>query len=214
MRLAVFCERMEGWNKRLTRYMRIYQECCMKNLQAEWICDKKGLLEGLANGAYDMIMLPPEALTSSYADFAQIMDAVSKGVGKKKRMYIWNFRGNSIFLKEEEIVYLYSHHRKTYVSDGVREYQIRGGIGREEKRLPQGQFVRIHRNCLVNLNHVKAIEGSYVVLRNGKKLEISIRKKRETEERAASYMSKYAENEKAENLCESTGSLAKERFIC
>lgn len=117
MRLAVFCERMEGWNKRLTRYMRIYQECCMKNLQAEWICDKKGLLEGLANGEYD-------------------------------------------------------------------------------------------------LNHVKAIEGSYVVLRNGKKLEISIRKKRETEERAASYMSKCAENEKDENLCESTGSLAKERFIC
>lgn len=214
MKVTIFCEKQEGWSKRLNRYMKIYQECCVENLQADWIGGRRELLERLAECACGIIAVPPEVLAGSYADFAQIMDAICQGKGKKKRMYMWTFRNNTVFLEEEEIAYLYTRKRRTYVSDGEREYQIRGGIRKEEKKLPKERFVRIHRNCLVNLAYIKAVQGSYAVLRNGKEMDISIRRRKETAERLMQYMSKSAENESAEKACESAGSLAKGRVIC
>ena len=211
MRMAVFCQRTDLWNKRLLPYMKIYRECCMENLQADWIHDKRGLLEQLQKERYDMIVMPPEILADTYGDFAQLMDAACRGEEKGRRMYLWNFRGNSVLLEEEEIAYLYSEKRKTYVSDGTRDYRICGMISREEKKLPQERFIRIHRNCLVNLGHVRRIEGSWVILKSGKKLEVSIRRKKETAERIRRYI--LLKNETAEKPCESTGLVARNRFL-
>ncbi|MEM8568840.1 MAG: LytTR family DNA-binding domain-containing protein [Bacteroidota bacterium] len=37
-----------------------------------------------------------------------------------------------------------------------------------ESILPENQFIRIHRSHIVNLNHIKEIEGNQVVMDNNR----------------------------------------------
>lgn len=49
-----------------------------------------------------------------------------------------------------------------------------------EELLADEGFVRIHKSCLVNLSHIKEYqqgEGGFVILSNGKEMEVARRKK-------------------------------------
>ena len=51
-----------------------------------------------------------------------------------------------------------------------------------EKQLAQHNFFRIHHHCLINLNKVKEYQrnhGGYVIMENGKELEVSKRKRKD-----------------------------------
>ncbi len=214
MKLAVCCEKPESWKKKFRRFLKIYQESRVANLQVYWADGKREAAEMLKKGRYDIILIEPDIFGETYGSFARIMDSLCRHAGKEGRMYCWEFRKNAVFLREEEISHLYSSERKIYVSDGKRDYRIRGTISDEAKKLPEDQFVRIHRNCLVNLACVRAVEGNYILLKNGKRVEISIRRKRETIEKVKRYMSKCVENETGKKDGESTGPLDKKRLFC
>jgi DNA-binding LytR/AlgR family response regulator len=68
------------------------------------------------------------------------------------------------------------NYKEIVMADG-RELETRMSLNDWENRLPQGDFFRVDKGYLVNFAHVKMVEGESVVLRSGKCLHLSRRKK-------------------------------------
>jgi two-component system LytT family response regulator len=55
-------------------------------------------------------------------------------------------------------------------------------LGEFESQLSAGKFFRIHHSFLINLNHIKEFQrfdGSYAIMDNSAKLEVSQRKRKD-----------------------------------
>lgn len=206
VKMACYCG-PKGREERLKRYLVYYRENEMDNLEADWFYSAEELKRGMKAGGYDMVLMSRELMQVGYGEFSKILDSLWNGLEQEEGMYSWSLGGRYVLMREGEITHLYSEQRKTYVSDGKSDYQIRGQLNEEEKRLPAERFVRIHRNCLVNLAQIRAVDGTYVILRNGRKLEMSIRRRGETVGKLKAYLSKYVDNESAKSTCESTRKL-------
>ena len=102
---------------------------------------------------------------------------------KNSACQVWDFDGKIIALKEEEIYYLFSVQKEVSVYDKDQSYRIGTNMKQEEERLPSASFFRIHRNCLVNLTHVKQMQENSLILRNGVTLSVSSRRKKQVKER-------------------------------
>lgn len=87
-----------------------------------------------------------------------------------------------LFIDVNKILYCESEGRYTrfYMAENEKKILISKNIGEYEILLPQKTFVRIHSHYIVNLNYVEKYvkgRGGYVILTNGKTLEVSARKK-------------------------------------
>jgi two-component system LytT family response regulator len=87
-----------------------------------------------------------------------------------------------LFIDMNKILYCESEGRYTrfYMAENEKKILISKNIGEYEMLLPQKTFVRIHNHYIVNLSYVEKYvkgRGGYVVLTNGKMLEVSVRKK-------------------------------------
>lgn len=95
---------------------------------------------------------------------------------------IFKVKDSSVFVKIEEIIYISVKNQYTYVFMNEERYlEVRKSLNEWENILPGNVFVRIHRNAIVNINHIKNIHksstGSYKVLitNSSKEFEISVR---------------------------------------
>ena len=61
---------------------------------------------------------------------------------------------------------------KDYVVINTKEtrYTIHSTMKDIVKKLPEQEFIRVHRSFIVNINHISAIESSNIVLEDDKKL--------------------------------------------
>jgi len=80
------------------------------------------------------------------------------------------------------IMYCESEGRYTrfFLTEGKKEILVSKNLGEYELLLPRSIFVRIHHHCIVNISFIhKYIKGrgGHVVLKNGKNLPVSSRKK-------------------------------------
>jgi two-component system, LytTR family, response regulator len=87
-----------------------------------------------------------------------------------------------IFIDIPKIMYCESEGRYTrfYVAESNKKILVSKNIGEYEALLPPQNFVRIHSHYIVNLAYVERYvkgRGGYVVLTDGKMLEVSARKK-------------------------------------
>jgi two-component system, LytTR family, response regulator len=87
---------------------------------------------------------------------------------------------STIFVKVEEIQYFRADQGYTMVKCGSKELLIDTPLIELEGRLDPGDFVRIHRNTLVNMNHVNSLrrllDGRMkIVLKDGNELASSRR---------------------------------------
>jgi two-component system LytT family response regulator len=87
-----------------------------------------------------------------------------------------------LFIDVNKILYCESEGRYTrfYMAEHEKKILISKNIGEYELLLPQKTFVRIHSHYIVNLSYVEKYvkgRGGYVILTNGKMLEVSARKK-------------------------------------
>ncbi|WP_370087152.1 7TM-DISM domain-containing protein [Ekhidna sp.] len=76
------------------------------------------------------------------------------------------------------------HYLEFYLNDKDRPEVDRNKLSAILEILP-AQFVQIHRSTIVNLEYVKTIYGSYLLLKNGEELKLSRTYKPELEERLA-----------------------------
>ncbi len=88
-----------------------------------------------------------------------------------------------VFISFSSIIYCeasgpYTH---VYLSDGQKLVSSKA-LGEFEAQLSGNKFFRIHHHYLINLNKVKEFQrndGGYVIMENGKELEVSQRRRKE-----------------------------------
>lgn len=79
-------------------------------------------------------------------------------------------------------------HYLLYHEEGVHApFQARGTMAAAEAELAIGPFVRISNSCLVNMDHIMALEGDSLVLASGERLYFSRAKRRVATETIANY---------------------------
>ncbi len=86
--------------------------------------------------------------------------------------------GRTLFLQLDELDYVEAAGNYARLRVGPQEYLIRETMQALESKLPQGDFVRIHRSVIVNRRRIKELRpwftGEYVViLTTGKELTLS-----------------------------------------
>lgn len=96
------------------------------------------------------------------------------------RIAIATLRG-LIFVVTSDILYCQSDGNYTHIHmvDGT-QYLSSRPIGDYENLLANGSFYRVHHAYIINLNHVAEYikgRGGYILLRNGKSIDVSVRKK-------------------------------------
>jgi two-component system, LytTR family, response regulator len=79
-------------------------------------------------------------------------------------------RGRVIFLKTDEIAWIEAAGNYLELHSGKDSHLIREPIGDFEQRLNPERFIRIHRSCIVNVEHIKELQpgfgGEYLVVMN------------------------------------------------
>jgi two-component system LytT family response regulator len=104
------------------------------------------------------------------------MDAMLRQPGPQ-RMAVKS-GGRTLFLQLDELDYIEAAGNYARLHVGTQEYVIRETMASLEVKLPQNQFVRIHRSVIVNRTRIKELRpwftGEYVVLlTTGKELTLS-----------------------------------------
>jgi two-component system, LytTR family, response regulator len=88
-----------------------------------------------------------------------------------------------VFINVKDIVYCEASgsYTNVYLHDGEKMVASRL-LGDFESQLSEYKFFRIHHHYLINLNRVKEFQkhdGGYVIMENGKELEVSQRKRKD-----------------------------------
>lgn len=105
---------------------------------------------------------PPKDLQSDFAaDFLFIKD-----------------KGTFIKVSYRDIIYAAAFDNYTYIYTNNEKYLVPITLKEVESKLQKQNFCRIHRSYLINPNHIKSIEGSFLAL---EKITLPIGKKYKTE---------------------------------
>ncbi len=111
---------------------------------------------------------------------SRVLDFLNEAKPKspvEKRLVI-KAGGRVVFLDLDEIEWVEAAANYVKLNVGKDSYLLRERIGRVSERLDPGQFVRIHRSIIVNVDKIKELQpcnsGEYiVVLKSGKELSSS-----------------------------------------
>ena len=83
------------------------------------------------------------------------------------------FNGQPIVYNMEDICFLESYDRKTSVVLGKKKIRVKARLDVEEQRLSNYHFARINQYTLINMLHIRSMEGDEIRMANGEKLYIS-----------------------------------------
>ena len=93
--------------------------------------------------------------------------------------YVINQKSGTTSLEVAEIIYIESNNREVYIYTKDKKHTKLGKIGDEEVALANYGFVRCHQGFLVNMKYILDVEKTDIVLKNGVKVMMSVRKRSE-----------------------------------
>lgn len=176
MRVLLF-SRDERW----MQYVESGFRMCRENLEPLEVDGRRtedDFLKSLYRKQYDIIVMHGVPWRrGSWGAFFQIVERKWQETARRKKKYIWHFGRTAIALAEQEIYYIQSRNKAVSVYTAGSSYRITTSMKKEEERLPADRFVRIHRNCFVNMEHIKSMEGKELILTNGIRLQVSARRR-------------------------------------
>ncbi len=120
-----------------------------------------------------------EFLKSQDSELAQrMLNALAKGRVATDRRLVIKAGGRVVFIDLDEIHWIEAAANYVKLNTGKESYLLREAIGQVSRRLDPGQFIRIHRSTIVNVQKIKELQpcnsGEYIVtLRSGKELSCS-----------------------------------------
>lgn len=186
MRVLLFC-RDEGWIRHVENGFRMCREN-LEPLEVEGKMTEGAFLKCLRTKQYDVIIMHGVPWKkASWGTFFQLVEKSFQESARRRKKYMWHFGRMAIALGEQEIYYIQSENKLVTVYTVNGSYRVSTSMKAEEARLPAEHFVRIHRNCLVNMEHIKCMEEKQVILANGVSLEVSERRRRMAAERIRSF---------------------------
>lgn len=163
-------------------------------------------IKAIKYSALDYLLKPidPDELTASIQRFATKKHDQSI-INNQFKTLLSNINEESIhhkiavpdgeginFIKVNNIIRFQSEGSYTYMhtSDQPKPILISKPMGDYQEMLSSANFVRVHRSHLINLNHVNKYikgDGSYAVMSDGAKVEVSRRKRTEFSAALASF---------------------------
>ncbi len=185
MRIAIYSDNAE-WKRFAESCVRICQEA-VEPLEVEVLSTEKTFLKAVRRKRFDLVLVNEPIMINTRGGFLKFLEGLLGGMTQASPDCVWQFGRKTVVLKKQEIYYISSWQKEVSVHTAVEEYRIRTTMKQEEAHFSGEDFVRIHRNCLVNLNHVKQMEGNLLKLDNGELLEISIRRKQQVRQTLRSF---------------------------
>lgn len=83
-----------------------------------------------------------------------------------KQDFVFQFRKNQFRLSYDEILYIQKHGRQAMIHTSSNTYKTNMTNGELWQQLDERSFSHIHISYIINLGHIKAIEGNEVILDN------------------------------------------------
>lgn len=117
---------------------------------------------------------------SSQSDFKELLSALRVGQERAIKRVACRLGDSTVFMQVEDVQYFRADHGYTMVKSGTQELLIDTPLADLEARLDRADFLRVHRNTLVNMNHVTSLKRlpdgrMKVVMKDGSELSSSRR---------------------------------------
>lgn len=100
-----------------------------------------------------------------------------------KKDFVFQFRKNHFRISCEDIIYFAKKGRHVTVYTAIEKYTANMTIAEIWQQLDEKVFTHIHVSYIINLGHVKSIEGNEVFLDNGEKFFIARTHRQELKEK-------------------------------
>lgn len=107
---------------------------------------------------------------------------------RMEEWFEWEYKGHIIKLFLDDIYYICSEERKTYIHARNGTYQIGTTMKQEVEKLRERPFVRTHNAYLVHLKHLECIGRQEAVLRNGDRVPVSERRGQRAKQEIRKYL--------------------------
>lgn len=143
-------------------------------------------VRGYEVDALDFIVKPV-----TYYNFALRMDKAMRVMRRTagRNVVIQTKQGMRVIPLSELISVEVLNHNLAYRAVGYdKALEVRGSLAAVERDLEGGPFVRISNSCLVNMGHVRDIQGNEVRMSDGMVLYFSRARRRPAMERIADYL--------------------------
>ena len=145
----------------------------------------KYAVRGYTVDALDFIVKPVE-----YYDFSLRMAKALRVVdrNRSRSIYVGTKDGLAVMPASQVTAIEVARHNLSYHLVGEEEpVRYRGSLGKVEAELEGAPFVRISNNCLINIDHVRKINGPEVHLSTGEVFYISRARRKEALAAIANY---------------------------
>lgn len=109
---------------------------------------------------------------------------------KQEREFFWECKGGMLKLKEDDISYIHTAQRKTYLHTRERIYQIRSTLKQEEEKLKDIPVIRVHQGYLVHMADIESLIKNDVILRSGERIPVSEKRKKYVAAEVRAYVMK------------------------
>ena len=121
----------------------------------------------------------------------KFVKVVNKAIEKYKLLhqyYIIKNKGEVLKIPVNEILYVEIYRKHLIFHTSTGKYETIGKISEALKFLSPYGFCQIHQGYLVNMNHIKAFDKYDIIIDNGEKVMISVRKRAEVLRNYADYL--------------------------
>lgn len=189
MKIAV-CSSDVEWKRYMESCFRMCRES-IAPVEVDYFDSERTFWNQVAGSRYDLaIVYGISRRRISRGHFLNSMEQLWKRLERAGAKHIWRFGRKTVALEEHEIYYINSLKKAVSVYTAREGYRISTSMKQEEAAFSGDRFARIHRNCLVNLEHVQQIGGDYLVMKNGVRLDISARRRRQVKEQLYRFQTK------------------------
>jgi DNA-binding LytR/AlgR family response regulator len=112
-----------------------------------------------------------------YEDFARVMKAAAEHIVPQKISIEINGRNYLISTREILYIEILNHNIRFHLANNV--YECRNSLKNLEGMFSGGPFVRPHNSYMINLEHVKSMSQTEIVMSDNMKISISRKRKDE-----------------------------------
>lgn len=91
---------------------------------------------------------------------------------KREKEYFWKCKGGVLKLDKNDIWYLHTEQKKTFIHTQKRVYQIYTSLKEAEQHLGELPVLRVHQGYLTQLDKVESLIGYELTLKNGERIPV------------------------------------------
>lgn len=121
----------------------------------------------------------------------ELITRVEEKLGRSLVYHSIKLKGKTIRLPVSDIFYVECLRKHVIYHTEDRSYDTIGNISDAYRSLCEYNFIQIHQGYIVNMEKIADFDDKFVILDNGKKVEMSVRKRKETLLRYAEFLERY-----------------------